>query len=93
LTTAGAARATESAKLCMTTGTAGTVGPADAADKAGEVFGAAGAVGEAVTAVACVRAVCAPNNVGFHQTTRNATARPTTTALTKKLTRTRVFFN
>jgi hypothetical protein len=47
--------------------------------------GAAGGAGEA--------AVCAPNNVGFHQTTRNAMARPTTTALTKKLKRTRVFCN
>jgi hypothetical protein len=34
-----------------------------------------------------------PNSVGFHHTTRNAAARPTTAALIKKLTRTRVFFN
>jgi hypothetical protein len=73
-------------------GAASAVGEASELDEAsvgeasvGEALGAAGAGGE--------RAVCAPNNVGFHQTTRNATARPTTTALTKKLTRTRVFCN
>ncbi len=43
----------------------------------------------AATARQCAR----PAASGFHQTTRNATARPTTTALTKKLTRTRVFCN
>jgi hypothetical protein len=64
------------------------VGVADKA--AGEEFGAAG---EALAAVGCGWAVRAPSSVGFHQTTRNATARPTTTALTKKLTRTRVFCN
>ena len=44
-----------------------------------------------VTAGSAAPAVCAPNSVGFHQTTRNATARPITTALIKKLTKTRVF--
>ncbi len=83
LTTAGAARATESAKLCMTTGAAGETFVA--AGAALEAAGLAGGDGLAV--------VRAPKSVGFHQTTRNATARPTTTALTKKLTRTRVFCN
>jgi hypothetical protein len=78
LTTAGAARATESAKLCMTTGAAGA---------------ALGAAGTGLTEGGGVAVACAPSSVGFHQTTRNATARPTTTALTKKLTRTRVFCN
>src|ERR1700675_447565 len=70
LTTAGAARATASAKLRMT-----TVGR-DAA--AGVDF-----AGMAVF----------PRSAGFHQTTRNAAASPTTTALSKKLTSTRVFCN
>jgi hypothetical protein len=38
-------------------------------------------------------AVRAAKSVGFHQTTRKATARPTTTALSKKITRTRIFGN
>jgi hypothetical protein len=95
-TTAGAARATESAKLCM------TMGALDAAAPAWPVLKALGAaVREALVAAFCAAigvapaggaaAVCAPNSVGFHQTTRNATARPITTALIKKFTRTRVF--
>jgi hypothetical protein len=47
--------------------------------------GAAGAV--------CGGTAVLPKSAGFHQTTRNAAARPTTTALIKKLTRTRVFCN
>jgi hypothetical protein len=69
-TTAGAARATASAKLCMITGARA---------------GGAGAFGGG-------RALF-PNSAGFHQTTRNAAARPTTTALIKKLKRTRAFRN
>ena len=43
---------------------------------------------------ACGAAVLtAPSRAGFHQTTRKAAARPTTTALSKKLTRTRAFCN
>jgi hypothetical protein len=41
----------------------------------------------------CGETAVLPKSVGFHHTTRNAAARPTTTALIKKLTRTRVFFN
>jgi hypothetical protein len=53
------------------------------------------ALGDAlgVTLVAAGAPVCAPNSVGFHQTTRNATARPMTTALINKFTRTRVLCN
>jgi hypothetical protein len=84
-TTAGAARATESAKLCIT-----TVG-------LGATLAMLAALGTALGAAAAgavnAPAVRAPSNVGFHQTTRNATARPTTTALTKKFTRTRLFCN
>src|SRR5271155_5850876 len=71
LTTAGAARATESAKLCITTVVRG--GPTGAAPRDG--------------------AVTAPSSAGFHQTTRKAAARPTTTALSKKLARVRAFCN
>jgi class 3 adenylate cyclase len=70
----------------MTTGATG----ATATVVAGKLLGATGA---AVTEAGRAAALCAPNSVGFHQTTRNATARPTTTALTKKLTRTREFCN
>ena len=92
-TTAGAARATGSAKLCM------TMGALDAAAAGGLVLGELGVAGEAATDalgafVALANgapAVCAPSSVGFHQTTRNATARPITTALIKKFTKTRVF--
>jgi hypothetical protein len=81
----------------MTTGAAGkALGAAGemlaAAVLAGEVLVGEVLVGE-VLAEGGVAAVRAPNSVGFHQTTRNATARPTTTALTKKPTRTRVFCN
>jgi len=71
----------------MTTGAAGK-----ALGAAGEMLAAEVLAGE-VLAGGGVAAVRAPNSVGFHQTTRNATARPTTTALTKKPTRTRVFCN
>jgi hypothetical protein len=70
LTTAGTARATESAKLCTMTGARG----------AGDLGSGAGAVET-------------PRNSGFHHTTRKAAARPTTTALSRKLARTRAFFN
>jgi class 3 adenylate cyclase len=69
----------------MTTGATGA-----GAGAAGEVLGA---TGDAVTEAGRAAALCAPNSVGFHQTTRNATARPTTTALIKKLTKTREFCN
>jgi hypothetical protein len=84
----------------MTTGAAGAAaaeasaaGEASAVGEGSAVVEALGAAGEGVTGAGGVRALCAPNNVGFHQTTRNATARPTTTALIKKLTRTRVSCN
>jgi hypothetical protein len=70
----------------MTTGPKGT-----ALGAAGNA--APGAAEEVLGAAAGVAAVRAPSSVGFHQTTRNAMARPTTTALTKKPTRTRVFRN
>jgi hypothetical protein len=57
------------------------------------MLAAAVLAGEVLAEGGDVAAVRAPNSVGFHQTTRNATARPTTTALTKKPTRTRVFCN
>jgi hypothetical protein len=38
----------------------------------------------AVTLAGIPAAVCAPSSVGFHHTTRKATAKPTITALTKK---------
>ena len=82
LTTAGAARATESAKLCITTTgrwrrrRRRRAGASEAARAAGAALGG-----------------CVPSNAGLHQTTRKATAKPTTTALIKKLTRTRVFCN
>src|SRR5271154_2677762 len=94
-TTAGAARATESAKLCM------TIGALDAAPAWPVLKELGAALREALDAAFCAAsgvapasgaaAVCAPNSVGFHQTTRNATARPITTALIRKFTRTRVF--
>jgi hypothetical protein len=65
-TTAGAARATASAKLCMPTERAGA------------------------GAASCTGALTAPSNAGFHHTTKKAAARPTTTARSKKLARTRV---
>ncbi len=55
--------------------------------------GATLAASEGAMGAEGMAAVCAPNSVGFHQTTRNATARPTTTALIRRLTRTRVFCN
>src|ERR1700677_1977192 len=79
LTTAGAARATESAKL-------GIAAPE-----------CAGAAAAGCAAASCAAAGCAageltaPSKAGFHQTTRKAAARPTTTALSKKLARTRAF--
>src|SRR3979490_172598 len=72
LTTAGAARATASAKLGI------------------------GTVRDAVTAAGFVAVLCdgavtaprrdgaAPSSAGFHQTKRNAAARPTITAFAKK---------
>jgi len=72
----------------MTTGAAGK-----ALGAAGEMLAAEVLAGDVLAGGGDVAAVRAPNSVGFHQTTRNATARPTTTALTKKPTRTRVFCN
>ena len=80
LTTAGAARATESAKLCMTiTGRTAGVLPR--------------AIAAAVPSGAVAGAASCPSKAGFHQTTRKAAARPTTTALSKKLANIRVCFN
>jgi hypothetical protein len=50
-------------------------------------------VGRDAAGVLCGATAVLPKSVGFHHTTRNAAARPTTAALIKKLTRTRVFFN
>src|SRR5258708_10035993 len=81
LTTAGAARATASAKLGI-----GTV--RDAVRAAG--FGAVLCDG----AVAAPRRDgAAPKSAGFHQTKRNAAARPTITAFAKKLKMVRAWRN
>jgi hypothetical protein len=50
-------------------------------------------IGDEIDAASGAATVFFPNSAGFHQTTRNAAARPTTTALIKKLARTRVFCN
>ena len=78
-TTAGADRATASAKL-------GNAAPWGV--RVGVVMGvlcAGASTGRLVGA--------APNSAGFHQTKRNAAARPTTTALKKKLMKTRARCN
>jgi hypothetical protein len=87
LTTAGAARATASAKP----GRAGRAAPGDAA-AAGkppdEVAGIGGAPADAPA-----REAASASSAGFHKTRRKAVARPMTMALSKKLMRKRAFCN
>jgi hypothetical protein len=77
----------------MTTGAAGEALGAAGKMLAGGVLAGEVLAGEVLVGGGDVAALCAPNSVGFHQTTRNATARPTTTALTKNPTKTRAFCN
>src|SRR5580693_2793050 len=94
LTTAGAARATASAKLSMTTvvapgdganaaDVANEANEADEADEADEA-GPSGTAGEKPKA---------PSRAGFHQTTRKATARPRMTALERNFNAAPKLFN